>query len=485
MKLSKDLQETINQLNNTLPIGKSFDIVTRDLMLGKTKAYWIGINGFCKFEILQQIFSDLQNPMYTLNKSIKEINDYMNAKIGYGQATISSDWDNIIRNILSGPSALFIDGFDCAIILDARSYPTRSIDEPETEKVIKGAKDGFVETMLFNTNLIRRRIRNPQLTFEIKSIGKDSKTDVSIAYVENLVDKQLLSDLKTKMNSIDVSCLTMGSKSLEEFLVKKRWFNFLPNMQSTERPDVACSYLMEGYIIVIVDNSPAVLILPCTFFEFTQSAEDYYKNPVVGTYFRFMRFLCMIGSLFLMPLFMLIAGYHHNLSAWINLNTPEIMGPMELLFYVVIIEFGLDVFKYSTAHTTNSYSGALSIIGGLLVGDIAIELNWASPEVIFYGAITLLTTLTLPSIELGEGIRLYRIFLVILTGFFGDLGFIVGLMLILVSIVTTPNFGRKSYFWPLIPFNGQALKTLLFRYPTPKEQPGNVWNKGGRKERKK
>ena len=267
----------------------------------------------------------------------------------------------------------------------------------------------------------------------------------------------------------------MGAKSLEELLVKKRWCNPLPCFHMTERPDVACSYLTEGHILLMVDTSPTVIILPCTIFQFTQSPEDYYKSPSVGNYIRIIRFACLLVSLLLMPVFLLLGMYADVLPDSFNVLTADPIGPIKLFVYVVFIELGLDLFKYSSSHATSGFSQSLSIVGGLVISDIAINLQWASTEVIFYGAATMLATLSLANIEFAEGIRLYRIFLVLCTGFFKLPGFIIGLSLIILSIITTPTFANKSYFWPLYPFNWKALRTLLFRYPTSKAQPTTIY----------
>lgn len=357
----------------------------------------------------------------------------------------------------------------------------RGIDEPDTERVTRGARDGFVETMLFNTNLIRRRIRSPKLVFEIRSVGQISRTDVAIAYMDGLVNQGLLSEIKKALAGLSAASLTMGSKSLEELLVKKRWYNPLPSIQSTERPDVACSYLDEGHILLIVDNSPAVLILPCTIFQFTQSPEDYYKNPSVGTYFRLVRFGCILASLLLLPVFLLLTTRFPALSLRLGLLTDASIGSVRMFFFVLAVEFTLDLFKYSTSQSSSRFSGSLSVVGGLIVGDIAVEMNWASTEVIFYAAVTLLASLSLPGIEFADAIRVYRIFLIVLTGLFGIPGILAGLGLITLSAATTPTFANMSYFWPLFPFNGKALKTLLFRYPTFLAQPENVWKRHGKR----
>lgn len=479
MSLSVRLEENVQYLESVLPIGDSFDLMTRDLYLGNTKAYFLGVNGFCKTEILQQIFSDLQNPLYVKDGNVEDIVRYMNAKIGYAQASLCDSWDTILKNVLSGPSLLLIDGFSQGILIDVRTYPARGIQEPDVERVTRGARDGFVETMLFNANLIRRRVRSTDLCFSVHTVGTESRTDVCIAYLGKNVNRALLEKLSEKIDALNVSALTMGSKSLEELLLPRRWWNPLPSIQTTERPDVACSYLLEGHILVIVDNSPVVLVFPCTIFQFTQSSEDYYNSPSVGTYFRLVRFLCIPVSLLLMPVFLLLTGYFPEVAdRWGLLSESGLMTPQRLFFYVLTVEFLLDLLKYSATLNSGRLSGSLSVIGGLLIGDIAVSLNWASTEVLFYGAVTLLASLSVSGTEFSDGIRLYRILLIFATGFFGLPGFLVCLALILLSVATTPTFGGYSYFWPLFPFNRKALGRLLFRSPTPKAQPSKVWNRG-------
>lgn len=476
MQLSKNLEENIKAAEEILPLHKSYDMIYRNLYLGKTPGYFLAINGFCRTDMMQRLFSDLQNPLFTQNRTIHEIQKYMDSKIGYAQTELTSEWDKIIKNLLSGTSILFIDGFDQAMVIDTRTYPARSIQEPDTEKVIRGARDGFVETIVFNSALIRRRIRSPRLTFQMHTIGSDSKTDVAVGYLDGLIDDGLLTHLNTTLDNLDITSLTMGTKSLEELLVPRSWMHPLPSIFTTERPDVACSYLLEGNIVILVDNSPSVLVLPCTIFQFTQSPEDYYNSPSVGNYMRFVRFGCLFASLFLLPLFLLFGAYLPNLPESLHVISTESIGPFKLFIYVLFIELGLDLFKYSSSHTSSRFSNSLSIVGGLIISDVAIQLRWANLEVIFYGAATMLAGLTLSNLEFADGIRMYRIFLVFCTGLGGTVGFAAGTLLVLLSIITTPSFGYKSYLWPLFPLNWAALKTLLFRYPTSKAQPSRNWN---------
>lgn len=483
MSLSTKLDENIQYLQQALPLNSSFDLMTRDLLLGKTRAYFLGVNGFCKTDVLQQIFSDLQNPLYMKDDTVEDIERYVSARLGYAQVSLIDSWDAIIRSVLSGPVALLIDGFDHAVLIDARTYPARSIAEPDLERVTRGSRDGFVETLLFNANLIRRRVRSTRLCFAMHSVGTESKTDVALAYLEGSVNRELLKKLSETIDNLNVSSLTMGTKSLEELLLPKRWWNPLPVFQITERPDVACSYLTEGHILVLVDNSPVVLILPCTIFQFTQNPEDYYSSPSVGTYFRLVRFLCIPVSLLLLPVFLLLTAHFPDFSARWGLLTSQDLGGARLFFYVLAVEFILDLFKYSSALSSGKFSGSLSMIGGLIIGDIAVSLNWASVEVLFYGAVTLLASLSISGTEFSDALRIYRILLIASTGFWGLPGFLISLGLVLLSIATTPTFGGFSYFWPLFPFNGKALGRLLFRSPTPKAQPAKVWGRGRVKDK--
>lgn len=451
--ISTNLEENINFIEETLPIGLSFDIITRELYFGKSKVYWLGLNGLSNTEILQRIFSDLQSDS---EGHIDDINNYVASHIGYVQTTFCKEMNKAIEGVLTGCSALFIDGFDTAVILDTRSYPLRSIDEPATEKVLRGAKECFIESIVSNSSLIRRRIKNPKLTFEIFSVGTESKTDVAIAYTDYNTSADLINFLRNKLTNIDVTTLTLGTKSLEELLIKRHWYTPMPSILTTERPDVACSYIAEGHIAIIVDNSPSVIILPCTIFQFTQAPTDYYKSLAMGNYVRFIRFICVLLGLLTLPIYMV---FQNDISV------------IRMFVYTLAIEFSLDLFKYSTAHAPSEYSGSLSLIGGLILSDSAIKLNWTSPEIIFYGAVTMLATMALSHIEFAEAIRLYRLLLVLCTGLFGTVGFIAGLLLIAFSIIKTPTLPGRSYFWPLYPFNKEALKRLLIRFQATKAQP--------------
>ena len=479
--VSSSLQDNINMLNELLPLSKSFDLLTRRIELCHLDSYFIGINGYCDDRVLHTIFTDLQSMDYSALQKESDSSGRLIEKLTHtfpvGQVQHYPEFEPLLRNLLSGTILLFFEGVNEGFTIDIREYPARSIAEPENEKVIRGSKDGFVETLLFNANLIRRRIRSTALTFEIFSVGTQSKTDVSLAYIDGEADPELLNTIKKRLKEINVSALTMGTKSMEELLVPHKWYHPLPSMFRTERPDVACSYLLEGYILLMVDTTPSVLILPSSIFQFTQSPEDYYKSPLMGNYIRSFRFLCGLASLLLMPLFLLLASHPELLPQGVSLLPTGDLTPVRLFIYVLFAELALDLFKYSSSHNASGFSGSFGIIGGLLIGDVAIKLQWASSEIIFYAAATMLASLSLNSVEYSDAIRMYRLFLLLSTGFFGLPGFLAGCGLILLSVFTTPAAFGRSYFWPLFPFNWKALRTLLFRFPIRYKQPPQIWHK--------
>ena len=470
--ISANIQENITKARSLMAIKQSFDYIERNLFFGKTKVYMLAINGFTQTEVLQHIVADVQS-LSDGEGEIRDLETFIDCKLGFAQVAYVEDWEALIKNLLSGQTILIVDGFNRAVSIDTRTYPVRSIAEPDTEKVTRGAKDGFVENIIMNTALMRRRIRDPKLTFELHQVGSDSKTDVAIAYIKGKAEEKLIEKVRAKLDGLKVTSLTMGIQSLKELMIPRSYFHPLPSVFTTERPDVASSYLEEGYVLLVPDTSPEVLVLPCSIFQFTQSPEDYYKSPVVGNYIRLMRLFSLLASLLLLPLFLLF-GAHVPLPEEFALVSTEGMTPVKLFIMVLVIELALDLFRYSTSHTSERFAGALSIVGGLIIGDVAIDLEWASLEVLFYGAATMLATLSVASLEMAEGIRIYRIFLVLCTGFFGLWGFGISLAFVIISVITTPVFGKTSYFWPLVPFQWKALKTLLFRYPTVKAQPSSI-----------
>lgn len=466
MNLAKNLDENKRILKERLAIEQSFDIIGRDWNIGDINAYLVLIDGFAKDQIMLFILEELQN-VKKENLSANTLQKLMQNHIAYIEVDQFDTFEAMETSVLSGAIALFIDGENKGIIIDAREYPVRGPQEPDLEKVTRGSRDGLVETIVFNTALIRRRLRDPKLIFELTNVGKQSRTDVAIGYIDNVVDHKLLGELKKKLEEIDVNALIMAEKTLEELLIKKHWYNPLPQVRFTERPDVVAAHLLEGHIAIIVDTSPSVMLLPVTIFHFSQHAEDYYQNPMVGTYLRWIRFLAIFSSLLITPLWLLLIYNQKSLPAWLQFIGPKETASIPIFIQFIILEFGIDFLRIASIHTPNALSTSIGIIGGLLLGDLAVKVGWFIPETILYMAIAGMSTFATPSVEFGMAIRIFRLFLLLLTGIFRNIGFIIGIILISTVIFTTKAFGNQSYLWPLFPFDRKAFSNMVFRKPIP------------------
>ncbi|MDF2541294.1 MAG: putative rane protein [Herbinix sp.] len=467
IKLSKDLASNIELLKHNLPIKTSFDVIGRELILGQTKAYLVFIDGFAKDDIMLRILDILQ---YNQNSDqMKEdIQILMKQKIGYIEVESFNDINQMKTLVLAGAIALIIDGQEEGILIDAREYPVRSSEEPELEKVTRGSRDGLVETVIFNTALIRRRLRDPNLIFEIKTVGNRSKTDVVIAYIKDLANPNLLNEIKQKIDQIEVDALVMAEKTLEELLIKKHWYNPLPQIKFTERPDVVAAHLLEGHIAIIVDTSPSVMLLPVTMFHFTQHAEDYYQNVSVGTYIRWVRFLGMMSAFILLPLWLLIVMNIKYMPEFLQFLGPKEESTFPLFVQFILLEFGLDLLRISSIHTPSAMTTSLGIIGGLMLSELAIKVGMFVPETVLYMTLAGIGTFATPSAEFAMAIRIFRLFLLIMTGLFNVIGFGIAMIIIIVITLTTKSFkNSKRYTWPILPFEWKPLSHIIFRKPIP------------------
>jgi stage V sporulation protein AF len=466
-QLKKDIKKNIELMKQILPIDKSFDVIAREIIIGARDACLIFIDGFIKDEIMVWILDALQSMKEDeFGKDV--IKQLIKTKIGYIEVEAIKDIKKIESLVLSGAVVLFVDGENEAILIDVRQYPVRTPEEPDLEKVTRGSRDGLVETLIFNTALIRRRLRDPNLIFDIRSVGTRSRTDVVIAYIEGLVDEKLLSEVQDRITNIDIGALVMAEKTLEELIVKKRWYNPLPQVKFTERPDVVAAHLMEGHIAIIVDTSPSVMILPATLFHFTQHAEDYYQNITVGTYIRWIRFLGMLSAFILLPLWLLLVFNKQYLPEFLQFLGPRESTPIPLFIQFILLEFGLDLLRISSIHTPNALTTSLGIIGGLILSEFAVDVGLFVPETVLYMALAGIGTFATPSMEFSMAIRIFRLLLLILTGLFNIYGFITAIIIVFVITYSTGSFKYgKKYTWPLIPFEWKPLSNILFRKPIP------------------
>ena len=463
MKLSQDLEQNKKIMADILPLGKSFDMIQRDLVIGGKKASMYFIDGFAKDGVLAKMITFLLSVTPEQMQGIETAQDFSSHFVSYVEVSTENDVDKLISMYLSGPAVLMLDGFSDAILIDARTYPARSTEEPEKEKVLRGSRDGFVETIVFNTALLRRRIRDPKFVAEIVNVGNRSKTDVAIAYISDIVDESLLCKIKKRLQNIDVRSLTMNQESLAECLIRSRWYNPFPKIRYTERPDIAAANILEGSIVILVDNDPAAMVLPSSIFDFIQEADDFYYPPFIGGYIRIARNLIFFSTLILTPLWVLALKNMAILPPWLQFLRVAEPNDVPIIVQLLLLEGAIDVLKLASVNTPNMLGSSLSIIGALILGDFAIQSGWFVPDTILYMSVVAISSFAQPSVELNYAFKFMRVLILLLTEWLNVWGFLGGLLLSFLFIACNKTVAGKGYLYPVIPFNAHDFKYKFLR----------------------
>lgn len=459
----KNLQENLKILEDELGFGTTFDLVIRKLKIAHKQAAIVFLDGFINDLAVMEIMRSLQD-ISRLSLTKEGLEQILRTSVTYFEVDTADSLEAGMDQLLSGAMLLVIDGLRYLAIFDVRQYITRESSEPTLEKVTRGSRDGFVETALFNVNLIRRRIRDPKLRFAALQVGRRSKTDVLIGYIEDIADPSLVEEVEARIGNIDRDAIPMGGKNLEEYILGTA-FNPLPVTRYTERPDVAAAHLLEGHIVILVDTTPFALIVPVTAWHFTQHAEEYFQNPPIGTYLRWVRTLGILISLVLLPLWYTLAT-SPNLPSWIDFIGPKDPGRIALWLQLLLLEVGLDLIRMALIHTPDALATSLGLVGATILGELAVSVGLFTGEAILYAAIVAICAFATPSIEFSMAIRLFRYLL-----FFGAVvggwwGLGAAFIITLLTFGLTKSFGIP-YLWPLIPFDGPAFLRIIFRYPIP------------------
>ncbi|MGM8211664.1 spore germination protein [Virgibacillus sp. W0430] len=462
--VSKRLHVNEAYMKERIGAGVSFDIGFRELVILRRKIQIYFVNGLADdatvieiIKMLVKINDDEQNE--------KKVFEIMENRLVNQQVEKAKTMDETVDALLSGLIIIFVDGEPYSFIVDVRRYPGRTPEEPDTERVIRGSRDGFTENVIENTALTRRRIRDARLRHEMLKVGERSKTDVCVCYIQDVADDDLVNFTKTKIKAVEVDGLTMADKALEEFIIGRNW-NPYPIVRYSERPDVAASHLLEGHVIVMVDTSPSVIILPTTFFDHMEHAEEFRQTPTVGTFIRWIRLLALIASLFLLPFWLLVVLDPSLLPAPLSFIGPNEEGNIPIFMQIILADLGVEFLRLAAIHTPTALATALGLIAAVLIGQIAVDVGMLSPEVILYVAITTVGSYVTPSYELSVANRIIKLLLVIATAAFGVIGFTIGITIFVLFLVQLRTL-KTPYFWPFIPFNAPAMYHFLFRIPVP------------------
>ncbi|NLU23303.1 MAG: spore germination protein [Clostridiales bacterium] len=460
-------QERTKRLDALLGVGRSLDMVSRDLVIGTRRARLWVVNGYMEDSLLERMI-DHWLTLPELDKSLTA-EDFVARCVSVCDAKAEADEQKALTAVFSGKTLLVVEHMAEDILLDVKTYPARSVEEPDNSKVLRGSHDGFLETLMKNAALLRRRIRTPELTIESHKIGTQSHTDVALCYLESRVDRKLLETIRQQLAGIDVNSVSMSQESIAEAIVGRQWYNPFPRVRYTERPDTAAASVMEGNILLMVDNTPAVMILPTTIFSFTEAINDYYFPPLVGTYLRLVRLVVSVLTLLITPLWFLLIKSPETVPEKLGFLAVEGEYFVPLIVQLLLLEFVIDLLKLASLNTPDVLSNSFSMLGALILGDFAVQARWLVPEVLVYMAFVAIANFAQPSYELGYALKLMRMLLLVLTYALDWVGFVAGLTLTVILIVTTRPIGGKGYLYPLIPFNARAMRALLTRRPISRE----------------
>lgn len=462
----------LDEIRTKLPLGESFDVLERSLSIGGRDTTMFFVDGLTKGSVVQLVMSFLLAiPPQAMDRA-KTAKDFIKYNMPYLDTLVEPDVDKALKHFYAGLLPVVIDGYDEIIIVDIRDYPSRSVDEPSKEKSLRGAKDGFTETLMTNVALIRRRIRDNNLIFKAFVIGETSKSDVCLVYMKDKADPKLVNRMSEDLNQLKLDATTVGDQTIIEALGKlenkknkrgRSLLNPFPKVRYTQRPDVISAHVTEGKLAIIIDNSPTVILIPAGIFDFVQDVDDYYFPVLTGNYFRMLRIANALVILFLTPVYLLIG--QGDIPAPINIQffVPEENFAISLFWQFILLELAIDGLKLASLNTPESLGMSLSVIGALILGEFSISSGWFIPQTILCMAVVALASFTQPSIELGYGVKFMRILILVGAAVYGIWGAAIGLVLGLIMMMSTKTLSGTSYLYPLIPFKWSALKKLMFR----------------------
>lgn len=458
-------QETLERLNRKLRVDASFDLMSRSITVGRRPATIYFVDGLSKDEVLERMLQFMAKIPPQDVADVRSAAEFITRFITFIEVDHTANLDTAVTQVLSGALAMVVEGLDQLVLIDTRTYPVRGVQEPESDRVLRGSRDGFVETLVFNAALIRRRLRDPALTFEIVKVGRLSSTDVCLCYMADRVDNAYLKKLRGRLQSITIPALTMGQESLAECLLRGQWYNPFPRIRYTERPDSAAASVAEGQIVVLVDNSPAAMLLPTSIFDFSQDTNDFYFPPIVGSYLRFVRSLIFLATLFLTPVWYWLMQNPEHIPPALEFIRIDEMGHIPLIVQLFLVELLIDAIKLAALNTPTSLSNALSLVGALVFGEFAVQAGLFASELLAYMAFVAIASFTQPSHELTYAFKLFRLVFLLCTWLLHGWGLMLGMGIMLVVLVTTRTAVGGSYLYPVIPFNAKALGRLLWRQP--------------------
>ena len=434
----------------------SFDITTRNLIFNQKNLTLTYLNSLSEATMISELV-----------KGINAGGTIIDVSLANGSVEENNDIDALQKALYSG--CAIIEYENRSYIVDTRSYPSSSIQQPETEKTVRGSKDGFNENIIVNVGLIRRRIRDTNLVMELHTVGKVSKCDVCVSYLSNKVNQDLLQSVMNRLQSITIDDLSMSDRALEELFIKQGYHPF-PFVRYCERPDIVATQIMKGYIAIIVDTSSSVILLPVTLFELLEHVEEHRQNPIVGSLLRLIRLFGVMISVYLIPIWLVIIKTP-ELEWYILKNPTKNLDYGDIVLQIIILEFAIELLRVATIHTPSALSNSISLVSALLLGEIAVGIGIFLEEVLLYGAISTLASFATPNYELSLANKLVKWLLIIAIMCFNQYGFVVMNFLLFIYLANLKVF-NKEYLYPFVPFDDTKFLEHLIRKPK-KENSSN------------
>ncbi len=459
----------LKSLKSNMEIMKSYftdceDLIYREFEVGqvlKVKMTLIYIDGLTDSDaisdhIIRSLFYEEELKSFTESGYRTTILEGIKRE-GLSAADIKEEFhiDKLLDSILLGDTLLLVDNIDIGIVISTKKYPSRSVDEPKTETVIRGPRDGFNESLRTNTALVRRRIKDTNLKSKMYQIGRRSKTSVVMMYIEDIVDKSIVTEANNRLNAIDIDAVL--DSSILESLIEDNYLSPFPQINNTERPDEVASGLYEGRVVLIVDNSPFALIIPGTIGTQLQSTEDYYTRWTEATPIRLLRFVAMFLTLLSPALYIAITAFHPGLlptKLIYFLAGSRVSVPFPAVIETVIMEGTMELIRESGTRISGPVGTTIGIVGGLIIGQAAVEAGIVSPIIIIVVAISAIASFAIPTYELSAALRISRFVFILLAAVLGLYGIILGLILLVSHLLKLNSFGVPY----MSPYSGLGIK---------------------------
>lgn len=469
--LSSSLDENIDAIKRDL--GASSDIVFRTFAFGQEGKHKIGIiftDGLVDSMIVQDVILktlmvDLRDAYLKSDSTVKVSELLQNHSLNGGEMEKVFDLKEIKQSILSGDTAILIDSESTGFTIDTRGWEQRGVDEPSTQTVVRGPKEGFVESIRTNTALVRRKIKSEKLWIEEMKIGEETNTDIAILYMKGIANEKVLKEVRSRLNRIKIDGVFEGG-TLEE-LIQDETFTPFPTIFNTERPDAAASNLLEGRIVIIIDGTPFALIAPALFVQFLQSSEDYYQRSDMATFIRLLRYFAFMLALLVPSAYIAVTTFHQEMlptTLLVSLAAQREGVPFPAFVEAIFMEITFEILREAGLRMPRAIGSAISIVGALVLGQAAVEAGIVSSSMVIVVSLTAISSFVIPEYNLAIAVRLLRFIFMILAATFGLIGIILGLVVMIIHLSSLRSFGIP-YLSPMAPYNKAGQKDSLIRLP--------------------